>query len=130
MDVEIVLKKLRYKEGMEGIVLNAPDEIEAGLVAAGLSNQIGPMKPGFTLLFVRDRAEVEERFKPTAESIEYDSLLWLTYPKGRSKIKTDINRDSLWKLIEPLGYRPVSMVSIDATWSAMRIRPADKVKSR
>ncbi len=130
LDVGTILKKMRYKEGSEGVVLNAPEEIEAEFIGAGFSNRIDSTKPGFTLLFVRTRAEAEARFKPTAEAIEPDSLLWVAYPKGSSKVKTDINRDSLWKLTEPHGYRPVSQVSIDETWSALRFRPSDVVKSR
>ena len=130
MEVGTILKKMRYKEGMEGVVINAPKEIEAEFIGAGFSNQIGPTKPDFTLLFVMDRAEAEARFKPTTEAVERDSLLWVAYPKGSSKVKTDINRDSLWKLTAPHGYRPVSQVSIDKIWSALRFRPSDMVKSR
>ena len=130
MEVGAILKKMRYKAGITGVVLNAPEEIEAEFIGAGFSNQIGSTKPEFTLLFVRDKAEAEARFKPTVENIERDSLLWVAYPKGSSKVKTDINRDSLWKLTEPWGYRPVSQVSIDKIWSAMRFRASDVVKSR
>ena len=130
LDVGSILKKMKHKEGMESVVLNAPEDIEGEFIGVGFSNQIGSTKPGFTLLFIRDREEAEACFKPIAETVEHDSLLWVAYPKGSSKIKTDINRDSLWKLVEPQGYRPVAMVSIDSTWSGMRLRPADKVKSR
>jgi hypothetical protein len=130
MDVGAILKKMRYIGEITGVVLNAPEEIETEFIGAGFSNQIGSTKPGFTLLFVRDRAEAEALFKPTVETIERDSLLWVAYPKGSSKVKTNINRDSLWKLTEPWGYRPVSQISIDKIWSAMRFRPSDVVKSR
>jgi hypothetical protein len=130
LDVEAILKKMRFKEELHGVVLNAPAEIEGALVEAGFSKKIGPGETGFTLLFVRDRAEAEAYFKPTIEAIERDSLLWVAYPKGGSKVKTDINRDSLWKFAEPYGFRPVSQVSIDKTWSALRFRPSDMVKRR
>jgi hypothetical protein len=58
----------------------------------------------------------------------YVSLFQLIAREGARA--TDINRDSLWKLTEPLGYRPVSQVSLDATWSSMGFRPLDAVKSR
>jgi hypothetical protein len=130
LDVEAILKKMRFKEGLQGVVLNAPIEIEEAFVEAGFSDEIGSGERGFTLLFVRDRPEDEEWFKSTTEAVERDSLLWVAYPKGSSKVKTDINRDSLWKFTEPYGFRPVSQVSIDKTWSAMRFRPSDRVKSR
>ena len=49
-------------------------------------------------------------------------LACAAYSKGGSKVPTDLNRDILWKLIEPLGWRPVRMVALDATWSAMRFK--------
>lgn len=49
-------------------------------------------------------------------------LAWAAYPKGGSKVSTDLNRDILWKLIELLGWRPVRMVALDETWSAMRFK--------
>ena len=53
-----------------------------------------------------------------------DGLLWLCYPKGTSKVKTDVNRDILnRRLAEEYGLEGVAMVSIDDTWSAMRFKP-------
>lgn len=130
LDTVEILRKLRHKEGLESVVLNAPGPIEEELERAGFSTEMGTEKPQFTLLFVRGRAEVEEHFEPTVKAIEYDSLLWLAYPKGGSSIKTDINRDKLWEMLKPTGYRPVAQVSIDRDWSAIRFRPTEKVKTR
>ncbi|MFC4766766.1 hypothetical protein [Effusibacillus consociatus] len=55
----------------------------------------------------------------------------LSIIKMSSKIKTDINRDKLWQLVDgTAGYRPVSQISIDETWSALRFRESDKVNSK
>lgn len=56
-----------------------------------------------------------------------DGMFWISYPKQTSKVKTDLNRDILWKLMEKHGLAGVAMISIDNVWSAMRFRPADKV---
>jgi hypothetical protein len=130
MDVDGLLKKRRHREGLGGVVLNAPEEIERELTSAGLTNRLGDGKSEFTILFIRSRAEAEQLFCPTVEGIEHDSLLWLAYPKGGSSIETDVNRDKLWDLLRPTGYRPVAQVSIDKDWSAIRFRPEEMVKSR
>lgn len=96
----------------------------------GLSPTVDSEGYEFTLLFVTNKEEMNKWFPKVIKRIVPDSVFWLAYPKGRSKIKTDINRDKLWELMKPLGYRPVSMVSIDETWSAMRVRLADRVKPR
>ena len=59
-------------------------------------------------------------------AVEYDGLLWISYPKKSSKVKTDLTRDVLWELMSDTGLRPVTQVSVDSTWSAMRFRPTEK----
>ena len=81
----------------------------------------------FVQLFVKDQAELE-RFSPAAfKAVKYDGLLWVCYPKQTGKIKSDLNRDILWRLMEATGLSPVMQIAIDETWSALRFRPAEKV---
>jgi hypothetical protein len=129
MKIKEILKKIRFKDDIEGVILNAPGHITKEFKKAGFSIA-NKDKSQFTILFVKDKSEFEKYMKSTINSIEYDSLFWVAYPKRTSKIETDVNRDILWKLAEPLGYRPVSQVAIDSDWSAMRFRPIDKVKSK
>jgi hypothetical protein len=111
-------------------MLNAPEgylqalgELPAGVTLATQADGAYD----FVQLFVNDRAELE-RFGPTAfQAAKYDGMLWICYPKQTGKIKSDINRDSLWELTKPSGFRPVTQIAIDDTWSALRFRPAEKV---
>lgn len=74
--------------------------------------------------FLTRLAEAVPLTTQAIHSLKPDALLWLAYPKSTSKVKTDVNRDRLWKAIEPTGWRPVRMVALDDTWSAMRLRLA------
>jgi hypothetical protein len=47
-------------------------------------------------------------------------VLWVAYPKGN---RTDVNRDTLWPILDEHGMRPVTQVSINQVWSALRFRP-------
>jgi hypothetical protein len=49
-------------------------------------------------------------------------LLWVTYPKGTSRIKADINRDSINDFAKSIGLQGVAMISVDDTWSALRLK--------
>jgi hypothetical protein len=60
-------------------------------------------------------------------NIEPDSVLWFAFPKGMSKIKTDINRDAIRLTGEEFGITTVTAISINETWSALRFRPIDRV---
>ena len=53
------------------------------------------------------------------DDLSRPAILWVAYPKGN---KTDINRDSLWKIVAEYGLRPNSQIAIDDTWSALRFR--------
>lgn len=46
--------------------------------------------------------------------------MWIAYPKGN---RTDINRDSIWKRAEELGWTLNANISLGDTWSAVRIKP-------
>jgi len=70
-------------------------------------------------------------FGPLArQATKYDGILWVSYPKGSAKVKTDLSRDTMWGLLADAGMRPVSQISIDDTWSAVRFRPGKLVNAR
>jgi hypothetical protein len=74
------------------------------------------------LVFVTNRATLEGYLKTIAESAAADRLTWVAYPKG-GQLETDLNRDSLARVLIAQGVRPVTQISIDSTWSALRFRP-------
>ena len=79
------------------------------------------------LLFINNLAEVSRLAPEAIRLVLPDGLLWIAYPKGSSRIKTDVNRDILWQTLEPTGWRPVRQIALDEIWSAMRFRPAGQV---
>lgn len=42
-------------------------------------------------------------------------LLWVSYPKGTSKVKVDINRDSIREYGQSIGLEAVALVALDDT---------------
>ncbi|MFS0840968.1 hypothetical protein [Paenibacillus sp. 1P03SA] len=125
---EVLLKKLRYKEG-RALVLNAPEGYRLGIEAE--SGGSPEDKAGFVQLFVNDGQEADEWVPKVIPMLEEDAVFWITYPKQSSKVKTDINRDTLAaKVQNNTEYRPVSNVAVDDKWSALRFRRSDLVKSK
>jgi hypothetical protein len=121
-----VLTKLKFKT--EGIVINAPKEIEKEFVLLGLASILDKsQKSTSTIVFVNELKEFVDFLSGQLKYIESDSVLWFAYPKGSSGIKTDINRDILRVKAEEYGISTVTAISIDDTWSALRFRPSDKV---
>jgi hypothetical protein len=122
--------KLRMQPGQRVLILNAPSgyvrQLEPLPEGIGLE-QVPEGKYDFVHVFVTNGAELE-RFGPAAlQSVTYDGLFWISYPKRSSKVKTDLSRDMGWDVVANAGLRPVTQVSIDETWSALRFRPVERV---
>ncbi len=74
-------------------------------------------------LFVETKAEPGRQLPKAARALKPESLLWLTFPKGTSKIQTDMRRDQGWEAAQGLNLKWVTLVSVDDTWSAFALRP-------
>lgn len=110
--------KLNLKEQKQILVLNAPASFEPELKALrGIAVQRDLKSAGqieFSLAFVTKQKEVDTLGKAIAKKAEGDAVVWFAYPKGSSKkYKSEINRDSGWKILGDAGFEPVRMVAID-----------------
>lgn len=120
------IKKLKFKDN--GIVINAPKALEEEWVKLGFKTAWNKkIKNSNTLVFINNNKEFLNFLKNNLIYIETDSVLWLAYPKGTSKIKTDINRDTIRVTAEEFGITTVSAISINEIWSSLRFRPIDRV---
>ena len=121
-----IVKKFKLRG--DGIVLYAPAEIEEAFKALGFKTAFDKKaKSSNTVVFIRNNEAYLDFLTNQLKNIEPDSVLWFAYPKGTSKIKTDINRDTIRVTGEGFGITTVTAISIDETWSALRFRPIDKV---
>lgn len=119
-------KKLKMKPGAKALVLNAPQGYAAELEplpedATLASKGKGPFD--FVQVFARNRAEMAKLAHDGAAVLAPQSVLWLCFPKGSSKIQTDLTRDTGWDVIETLHLKYVTLVSVNETWSAFALRP-------
>ena len=130
----LLVKKLLIKPGRRVAILNAPP---------GYRAELGTLPDGVTVIdrmdaapsagcdvvqmFVKDLAEVARLTSEAERALKPGGILWICYPKGASKMKTDLNRDILWEALAPHGLSPVALVAVNAVWSAMRFRPSAEV---
>jgi hypothetical protein len=116
---------MQLKPGARAAFLYAP---------AGVQEQIGTPQDvtvvdsaegaDFILLFATSQAEAEERLLALKPNVHENTLAWLAYPKGSKAAGRDLNRDTIWAFGRRVGLDFVANVSLDETWSAMRMRPA------
>ena len=123
-------RKLRMQPGQRVLIINAPSGYVEGLEPLPEGIKVEDVREGkydFVQLFATDGAGLERLGLVALESVAYDGLLWLSYPKQSSKVETDLSRDVGWEIVTSAGLRPVTQVSVDETWSALRFRPLEQV---
>jgi hypothetical protein len=81
-----------------------------------------PKRAEAVLVFVKDAQELKARAKPAIEAARRDAIAYIAYPKA-GQLGTDLNRDSLWAMLQGQGIKPVRQIAIDEVWSALRFRP-------
>lgn len=70
------------------------------------------------MAFINDNKDFLNFLKIGLKNVETDSVLWFAYPKGTSKIKTDINRDTI-RMTGEDNFTTVTAISIDHTWECL-----------
>ena len=125
MPEKTVAEKLLIKEGYRVSIVNPPTDYlsTTGKLPGGVT-RVSPSEGRVDLiqLFVSSRKELEASLPGLKADLKNNGLIWVTYPKGTSKVKADINRDTIAEYAKSLRLQPVAMVSVDETWSALRLR--------
>lgn len=116
-------KKMKLKSGLKAAVINAPEKYLDDLkhnveISPGLNGKFDWIQ-----IFVKNKAELDSLAPRAAKALKPESMLWISFPKGASKIQTDLTRDKGWEDIQKLDLKWVNLVSVNETWSAFALRP-------
>jgi hypothetical protein len=107
------------------LFVNAPKDYEAklGPLPEGvfIVKKIGP-RVDFLQLFVESRRELEEQVPQLKRLIGAAGIFWVTYHKGTSGVKTDLNRDGIAEYARTVGMQAVAQIAVDENWSALRLK--------
>ena len=126
-------KKLKLKPGQRAGLIGAPE---------GYLQALGPLPEGVQVadklsgkfdwlqVFVKTQAEIDKLAPRAARALKPESILWISFPKGTSKIQTDLTRDKGWDFLKQLGLKWLVLVSVDDTWSAFGLRPYREGEAR
>jgi hypothetical protein len=120
------LDKLGMKSGMTGWALNRPTALAHELA---LPDKPPAETPDINIAFVSAVAEVAPALATILPVYARGKALWFAYPKKTGSIRTDISRDEGWQTVADAGLLPVAQVSLDDTWSALRFRYRDEIKT-
>jgi len=122
--VKTVAQKARVKPGTTIAVLNAVPGIVESLGLAPDTPFVEPAEAQLTFLFVETRSELESLLPSAVAALAPTSSVWVFFRKGSRPAGLEMSRDDVWAVAERLSLRPLGLVSVDATWSAFRLRPS------
>ena len=115
-------RKLLIKPKQRVRLVNAPsgyaDSLQPLPNEATVSNS--KQENDFVQLVAKDQADLRKHLATALAALQEGGTFWICFPKGSSKIQTDLTRDNGWDAVFAAGFSGVSVVSIDDTWSAMR----------
>jgi len=100
--------KMKLKPGQRAAVANPPD---------GFLNELGPLPARVQVagklhgqfewlqVFVKNKAELDKLVPRLVRALKPESLLWISFPKGTSKIQTDLTRDRGWDAVQKVDLK-------------------------
>lgn len=121
-----MFEKLGYRMSTTALLWRIPEELVAtfaDMVTAGGDDPI------FHSAFIRSQAEMVEAARDVAAGYRSGQRLWLCYPVKGAQPRSDLSRDVGWEPIHALNLLDVMQVAIDETWSALRFRYRDGIRS-
>ncbi len=114
-------QKLGIKPGIN-IVIHAPAHYEGLLdldTSITLSTRIKP-SADFIQGFYTSRRRLENDFETMQHNLRKDGQIWISWPKGTSKMETDLNENIVRKIGLDHGLVDVKIAAIDADWSGLK----------
>ena len=116
-------KKMKLAPGLRAAVINAPGDYFQELEHDQEISQKLNGKFDWVQIFVRTKAELKVLAPKAAKALNPTSILWISFPKGTSKIQTDLTRDKGWESLQALELKWINLISVNETWSAFALRP-------
>lgn len=118
-------QKLKIKDGSTLLTLNAPSDFQQTLAPLPSSVEITDASKKYNQVhwFVKNKAQMEKELGKILKLVQPDVIVWIYYPKGTSKIQTDLTRDKGWdELRKHDELQWLSLISFNETWSAFAFR--------
>jgi hypothetical protein len=121
-----LVKKLKLKAGQRAAIVGAPSGYLRELQPLPEGTEVSETLTGtfdWIQIFVRDKSALKSAAPQVVAALRPESLLWVSFPKGSSKIQTDLTRDAGWEVLQKADLKWVNLISVDPTWSAFSLRP-------
>src|SRR5215211_5784656 len=116
-------KKMKLTPGARAAIVNAPQNYFQQFKHDQEISQKLDGKFDWIQIFVKNKTELADLIPKAVKALNPASLLWISFPKGTSKIQTDLARDKGWESLQSMDLKWITLVSVNETWSAFALRP-------
>jgi hypothetical protein len=117
-------QKLGITQEMAVVLIRAPTNYRKllGPIASRVefSDQIKNAS-NFVHIFTKSRGELEKRLAILREKVADTGIVWVSWPKKSSGVRTDVTEDVVRSIALPLGFVDVKVCAIDETWSGLKL---------
>jgi hypothetical protein len=118
-------KKLGYKTGMSAYVDGGPRNYRSWLAlpADVHVKWLTPPKSRieFVHLFAISASKLKARLKSYRTKIVPNGVIWVSWPKKSSGVKTDITEDTIRDVALPMGLVDIKVCAVDEVWSGLKL---------
>jgi hypothetical protein len=124
-----LIKKLGYKEGQAAWLVAVPSTLSELAKYPGFgkltSSKLVKTSSGGRHIdlvhwFVTSRSELQSGIKGVGAAMKPDAVLWISWPKKASKVRTDVTEDVLREVILPTGLVDIKVCAVDEVWSGLK----------
>jgi len=119
-------QKLQILPNFKLLTINAPDDFiknfnntDYQLIANEKLNEYDQIH-----WFVLNKKSLDDHLSRIIDLLKSNMILWIYYPKGSSKLQTDLNRDKGWDTLLnfPTKLTFISLISFNDVWSTFGCR--------
>ena len=117
-------KKLGLKSGYTFMLYNAPDhyfnlfeDLPEHLIEL---QEFKENTIDFIHIFCTTFSNLSKTINTYKPLLKINGILWVSWPKGSSKISTDLKRDPIRELILKTGLVDIKVAAIDKDWSGLK----------
>jgi hypothetical protein len=124
-------KKLGIKDQFRVAFLDLPAEVKMELKDALATCKMAKQGPfDFVHIFVKSRVELRKHFARLSSQLEPNGMLWVSWPKKTSGVKTDLTENDVRDIGLELGLVDVKVCAVTEIWSGLKfvIRLKDRAQ--
>ena len=124
-----LVEKLGIKEGFKVAFVEPPEDYRAtlgelpkGVTSTG-SRSAARLDGGLDFIhcFSRSRKDVESKIARLKRRLAPAGMLWVSWPKGSSGVKTDLSENAIREVALKNGLVDVKVCAVDETWSGLKL---------